>query len=185
MSVDRTVLAADLERARADFQHLLTLVDQGEWDKSTVGTRWTNEQLLFHMVFGYMVVQRLLLLVRLFGRLPAWVSRGYARILTAATQPFHVVNFYGTCSAASFYNRNRMGAKMDRTIAALQRSISREDDDAFRRGMFFPTHWDPYFHDFMNLADIYRYPGQHYDHHRRQLQLTRLQGSGDGTREPL
>jgi hypothetical protein len=24
------------------------------------------------------------------------------------------------------------------------------------------------------LADIYRYPGQHYDHHRRQLTLTKL-----------
>ncbi|MFB4320582.1 hypothetical protein [Actinomadura sp. 21ATH] len=35
------------------------------------GTRWTNEQLLFHMMFGYLVVLRLLVLVRLIGRLPA------------------------------------------------------------------------------------------------------------------
>ena len=39
------------------------------WAKPTGGTRWTNEQLLFHMVFGYMIVQRLLILVRVFSRL--------------------------------------------------------------------------------------------------------------------
>jgi hypothetical protein len=26
----------------------------------------------------------------------------------------------------------------------------------------------------MTVADIYRYPGQHYDHHRRQLTLEKL-----------
>ena len=40
------------------------------WDKPTRGTRWTNEQLLFHMLFGYMIVQRLLVLVKVFSRLP-------------------------------------------------------------------------------------------------------------------
>ena len=40
--------------------------------------------------------------------------------------------------------------------------------------MHFPVGWDPYFRDYMTLADIYRYPGQHYDHHRRQLTLTNL-----------
>ncbi|WP_440446560.1 hypothetical protein [Nocardia amamiensis] len=28
------------------------------------------------------------------------------------------------------------------------------------------------FADYMTLADIYAYPGRHYDHHRRQLTLT-------------
>lgn len=180
MTGDRADLAADLERARADFRHVLRLVGDDEWDRPTDGTRWTNEQLLFHMVFGYMVVARLLTLVRLFGRLPAPVSRGFARILNAAARPFHVVNYYGTCLAASFYDRNRMGAKMDRTIGGLQRSIASVQDDALRRGMFFPTRWDPYFRDFMNMADVYRYPGQHYDHHRRQLTLSKLDGrNGD------
>jgi hypothetical protein len=40
--------------------------------------------------------------------------------------------------------------------------------------MHFPTRWDPYFRDLMTVADVYRYPGQHYDHHRRQLTLSRM-----------
>jgi hypothetical protein len=171
---DRGSLAADLERARNDFHHLLAMVGDAEWSKPTSGTRWTNEQLLFHMVFGYMVVQRLLLLVRVLGRLPNWVSLGFACLLNAATKPFHAINYYGSCWAARVYNRERMGSKMDRAINALQRSLARTDDNALQRGMHFPTRWDPYFRDHMALADLYDYPGRHYDHHRRQLALTNL-----------
>lgn len=170
---DRVELAADLERARADFHHLLNVVDD-DWNKPTSGTRWTNEQLLFHMVFGYMIVQRLLILVRLFGRLPDAVGRGFARVLNAATPQFDVINYYGTCLAARIYNRKRMATKLDRVIDALLRSLNREHDNAFRLGMHYPTRWDPYFRDYMTLADIYRFPGQHYDHHRRQLALANL-----------
>ena len=171
---DRASLASELERARSDFHTLLTMVGDGEWTQPTEGTRWTNEQLLFHMVFGYLVVQRLLILVRVLSHLPDWVSLWFARMLNAASLPFHAINFYGTNVAAVVYNRNRMGAKMDRVIDALQRSLSRRDDIALRRGMHFPTGWDPYFRDFMTLADVYAYPGQHYDHHRRQLALANL-----------
>jgi hypothetical protein len=92
---DRAELNADLERARADFHLLLAVTAANEWNKPTSGTRWTNEQLMFHMVFGYMVVQRLLVLVRVFGRLPDAVSRSFAKALDAATRPFDLINYYG------------------------------------------------------------------------------------------
>ena len=110
------------------------------------------------MVFGYMVVQRLLVLVRVFSRLPDGVSRVFARSLNAATSPFDVINYYGSCAAALVYNRHRMGAKMDRVIASLQRKLARESDDSLRRGMHFPTRWDPFFKDYMTVEDVNRYP---------------------------
>ena len=30
---------------------------------------------------------------------------------------------------------------------------------------------DPYFKAYMTLADVYHYPTQHFEHHRRQLTL--------------
>jgi hypothetical protein len=110
------------------------------------------------MVFGYMVVQRLLVLVRVFSRLPDAVSRVFARSLNAAITPFNIINYYGSCAAALVYNRHRMGAKMDRVIASLQRKLARESDDSLRRGMHFPTRWDPFFKDYMTVEDVYRYP---------------------------
>jgi len=173
--VDRDDIAADLERARIEFQRLLAAAGPDDWGRPTSGTRWTNEQLLFHMVFGYMVVQRLLVLVRLFSRLPDPLSRAFANVLDAATQPFHLVNYYGSCAAALVYNRRRMGAKLDRVIASLQRKLARENDADFTRGMHYPTHWDPFFEDFMTLEDVYRYPGRHFDFHAHQLTLTARQ----------
>jgi hypothetical protein len=171
--IDRAALAADLERARTDFHGLLAATMDDDWNKPTSGTRWTNEQLLFHMVFGYMVVLRLLVLLRMFGYLPDGVSRAFAHLLDSATSPFHVINYYGSCAAALVFNRNRVGRQMDRVVDKLQRKLAGENDDAFRRGMHYPPRWDPYFRDYMTLADVYGYPGRHYDHHRRQLTLTR------------
>jgi hypothetical protein len=168
--IDRAKIAADLERARLEFHRLLAEADHADaWAKPTRETRWTNEQLLFHMVFGYMVVLRLLILVRVFSRLPDPVNRAYARALDSGTTPFHVINYYGSCAAALVYNRRRMGAKLDRVIASLQRKLARENDGAFDRGMHFPPRWDPFFTDYMTLADVYRYPNQHFDFHARQL----------------
>ncbi len=74
-SVDRAAMAADLERARVSLHELLDGMGAKDFERSSNGTRWTNEQLLFHMVFGCMVVRRLLVLVRMFARLPDGVSR--------------------------------------------------------------------------------------------------------------
>ena len=58
-TIDRAEIAADLERARVDFHRLLAEAElKDAWAKPTRGTRWTKEQLLFHMVFGYMIVPR-------------------------------------------------------------------------------------------------------------------------------
>ncbi|OBG89085.1 maleylpyruvate isomerase [Mycobacterium sp. E136] len=169
---DRDDISADLERVRVEFHRLLEATEPDDWAKPTRGTRWNNEQLLFHMVFGYMVVQRLLVLVKIFSRLPGRASRVYANLLDAGTRPFHIVNYYGSCAAAVVYNRRRMGAKLDRVIASLQRKLAREKDTDFARGMHYPTRWDPFFGDYMTLEDIYRYPGRHFDFHARQLTLT-------------
>ena len=73
--------AQPVERARAELHELLDRAAAADFDRPSNGTRWTNEQLLFHMVFGFMVVARLLPLVRVLGRLPAPVSRSYAWLL--------------------------------------------------------------------------------------------------------
>jgi hypothetical protein len=174
-TIDRTEIAGELERARVEFHRLLAQAErQDAWARPTHGTRWTNEQLLFHMVFGYMVVQRLLVLVKVFSRLPDSVSRVFAGVLDAVTAPFDVVNYYGSCAAAFVYNRHRMGAKMDRVIASLRGKLARESDDALRCGMHFPTRWDQFFEDYMTLEGVYRYPGEHHDFHARQLTLTAI-----------
>lgn len=65
----------------------------------------------------------------------------------------------------------RIQGLMDRVVTGLQRSLRAQSDESLARGMHFPVGWDPYFRDFMTLLEVYHYPTQHYDHHRRQLTL--------------
>jgi hypothetical protein len=170
---DRQAIHDELEQARATFRSLVTEASPADLRRATVGTRWTNQQLLFHMLFGYMVVRRLLGLVRAFGRLPDAFSQVFARILDAGTRPFHVVNYLGSCGGGLVFRGPRLVGRFDRTIASLHRRLDRETDAALRRSMHFPVGWDPYFQDRMTLADVYHYGTQHFDFHERQLTLGR------------
>src|SRR4051794_29795969 len=54
-------------------------------------TKWTAEQLLFHMLFGYLVVRHPRILPWVSRRLPYRCSRAFAALLTAGTHPFHTI----------------------------------------------------------------------------------------------
>jgi hypothetical protein len=170
--MDRKVVHAELDRARSEFHGLLDGASEHDLRLPSNGTRWTNRQLLFHMLLGYLIMRALLALVRIFGRLPAGVSRAYARVLDAGTRPFDFVNYLGSRFGGNTLTVRRMGVLFDRTIAALHRRLDAESDTDLDRGMHYPTRWDPFFTDFMTLADVYRFPTQHFDFHRRQLTLT-------------
>ena len=94
--MDRQVVRDEMEQARQTFHRLLDSATVGELSRPSNGTKWTNGQLLFHMLFGYLIVVRLMVLVRIFGRLPDGVSRAFARALEASTRPFHVINYIGS-----------------------------------------------------------------------------------------
>ena len=54
-------ISTEMERVRLDFNHLLDNATRAEFQAGTNGTKWTNEQLLFHMLFGYLLVHNLCL----------------------------------------------------------------------------------------------------------------------------
>ena len=66
-----------------------------------------------------------------------------------------------------------MGRLMDSTLGHLRASLEGQSERTLALAMHFPTGWDPYFNDVMTIADVYRYPTQHYEHHRRQLTTRR------------
>ncbi|MEP6816588.1 MAG: DinB family protein [Marmoricola sp.] len=171
--IDRQAIHDELELARATFSKLVLNAEPVDLRRASEGTRWDNRQLLFHMLFGYMIVRALLPIVRRFGRLPDRYSRVYAAILNAATSPFHVVNYLGSCVGALVFRGPRLIVRFDRTIASLHLHLDEETEGALLRSMHFPVGWDPYFADRMSLADVYRYGTQHFDFHQRQLTLTR------------
>jgi hypothetical protein len=112
-------------------------------------------------------------LVKSLGRLPPTVSRAFAAILNAGTRPFHVINYLSALPGGTVLSTRAMGKLMDRTIEHLRGRLAQESDLTLELAMHFPVGWDPYFKDTMTVADVYHYPTQHYDHHRRQLTTRR------------
>jgi hypothetical protein len=168
---NRAQVHAELERVRETFHRLVETSSPSDLRRPTDGTRWTNSQLLFHMLLGYFVVRSLLGLVRTLGRMPEGVSRRFAQVLNVGTRPFHTVNYLGGCAGALVLRGPRLTAMADRTIDALHRRLDAETDEALERRMNFPTGWDPFFVDTMSLLDVYNYGTLHFDFHHQQLTL--------------
>lgn len=164
--------ADEIRAARNDFHRLVDGATTAELRKRSNGTEWTNDQLLFHMLFGYMIVRTLLWLVRGFSVLPPGASRRFAQALNSATRPFNVVNYLGSLGGARVLGHSGMEAVMDRVTASLIHTLERSTEKQLARGMHFPVGWDPYFRDFMTVQDVLHYATQHYEHHRRQLTLS-------------
>jgi DinB superfamily len=170
--MDRSLVHEELERVRREFHELVEQASDAALRRRSNGTRWSNRQLLFHMLLGYLIIRALLGLVRVFGRLPRGASRGYARLLNAGTKPFDVVNFLGSYAGGNTLSPQRMVTMFDHVIDKLHRRLDAESEATLTRGMCYPTRWDPFFNEYMTLADVYRFPTQHFDFHRQQLTLS-------------
>ena len=181
--LDREAVAAAYRRNCAELEATLAAASPDALHRRSAGTRWTNEELLYHMVFGYVVVLALLPLVRIFGRLPVSVNRGFAWLLNAGTVPFDVVNYWGSRGGALIFNRRRMAARLRRVTSVLERRLWRETEPGLARRMYFPTRWDPFFKEAMTLADVYAYPVAHFAFHSAQLSLDAAPGAQQGSRK--
>lgn len=170
-SIGRQRIHEDLDRVRADLRRIVATASDEDLRRRSQGTRWTNGQLLWHMAFGFLIVWRLLPLVRFFGRLPDGFGSAFAAVLDAATRPFHHVNYLGSVGGALVFHGPRLTRRLDRTMARLHRRLDAESDQALGQRMHFPVGWDPFFKDTMTLADVYAYGSQHYDFHRKQLTI--------------
>lgn len=173
--MEREPICEELARVRADYRRLVDTATVAELRMPTSGTRWNNEQLLFHMLFGFLLVRNLRPLVWCFSHLPDAASRQFAALLDRGTRPFHVVNYWGSLFGARVLGYARMTRLMDSTTGHLERSLRTASERSLGRRMHFPMGWDPYFSDVMTLVEIYHYPTQHYDHHRAQLTLPRAE----------
>ena len=176
--IDRQHVHDEMDRAYAKFHQLTRDASRSDLSRPSDGTMWTNRQLLFHMMFGYLIVRRLLPIVRLFDRLPDWAGRSFAAVLNAGTRPFHVINYLGSWAGGTVLSSTRTERLLKRIIDGLHRQLDGEDESSLRRAMHFPVDWDPYFKDTMTMADVYHYGTQHFDHHRVQLTLDRDVSAG-------
>jgi hypothetical protein len=172
----RATLRADLAASHATFHALLDTLSDADLRAPSRNPGWTNGEVLWHMVFGFVILAALAPLVHVWGRLPRRYSMRFARLLNALTGPFNQVNAWGARGGARVYTRRRIAPKFDRAYAAILRLVDTASAEDWARGMHYPTRWDALFHDYMTLEDLCHYPVAHFAFHLDQLAPPRRAG---------
>jgi hypothetical protein len=176
VDISRAAIREELLAAAAHFRRLCETAGPQRLELRTEGTRWTNREMLFHLLIGYLVVRTLLPLVWLLTRMPLAVRRGFAATLNAGARPFHLVNYLGSVGGGHVLSLPRTASLFDRTCRRLADRLAHASDADLARTTPFPARWDPFFTDRMSLLDIYHYPWQHFAFHEQQLTLRDVDG---------
>ena len=162
-------IRAELEAARAKFHKALSSLSEQDFQRQSLNSGWTNGEILAHMTFGFIIINVLLPMARLWGRLPKSSSKWFAWLLNAFTGPFNWINALGARGQGKFFTHNRIGKICDRTYFALLKKINSIKNDEWGCGMYYPTKWDSNFSEFMTLEKLFHYPVIHFNFHLEQI----------------
>jgi hypothetical protein len=162
-------IQTELDTAHVTFHTLLDSMTEADMHRQSLNPGWTNGEIMAHMTFGFIIVNVLMPMARLWGRLPRGSSKGFAWLLNAFTRPFNWVNALGARGQGRVFNHARIGKIFDRTLAALIRQVQSIREDEWGRGMYYPTRWDPDFDEFMTLEKLFHYSVVHFNFHMGQI----------------
>ena len=159
----------ELETACAKFHSLLADLSEQDFQRQSLNAGWTNGEILAHMTFGFIIINVLLPMARLWGKLPKSSSKWFAWLLNAFTGSFNWINALGARGQGRFFTRKRIGKIYDQTYFSLLKKINSIKDDEWERGMYYPTKWDSNFDEFMTLEKLFHYPVIHFNFHLEQI----------------
>ena len=162
-------ISAELEAARAKFHKSLSALSEQDFQRQSLNAGWTNGEILAHMTFGFIIINVLLPMARLWGRLPKGSSKWFAWLLNAFTGPFNWINALGARGQGKFFTHQRVGKIYDWAYFSLLRKINLIRDNEWEHGMYYPTKWDSNFNDFMTLEKLFHYPVIHFNFHLTQI----------------
>jgi len=161
----------ELEMTRAKFHKALSSLSEQDFQRQSLNAGWTNGEILAHITFGFIIINVLLPMARLWGRLPKSSSKWFAWLLNVFTGPFNWINALGARGQGKFFTCTRIGKIYDRTYFSLLKKIDSIKDDEWEHGMYYPTKWDPNFSEFMTLEKLFHYPVIHLNFHLEQIGL--------------
>jgi uncharacterized damage-inducible protein DinB len=165
----RDVIRAELEATQKVFHELLDSFSEADFHRKSQNPGWTNGEILVHMMFGFIILNALLPLARLWAHLPKWTSKPFAWLLNRFTTPFNWINALGARGQARLFPYRKLRTIYDRANDRLMKLIDHIHDEEWERGMYYPTRWDSNFHEFMTIRELFHYPVKHFNFHLGQI----------------
>ncbi len=167
--VMKNAIRSELGNTRTAFHELLDSLSESDLQKKSLNAGWTNGEILAHMLFGFIILNALLPLARLWGCMPKSTSRPFAWLLDRLTGPFNWVNALGARLQAKVFTYERIGKLSDWVYISLLKQVDSIKDDEWGHGMYHPTKWDFNFSEFMTLEKLFHYPVTHFNFHLGQI----------------
>jgi hypothetical protein len=165
----RAEILAQLASTHESFHNLVDSLSEKDFQKQSLNPGWTNGEIIAHMTFGFLVIDILIPMARVWGRLPKSSSKWFAWLLNAFTGPFNWFNALGARGQGKVFTRKRIANIYDRVYFSLVRKINSIQEDEWGRGMYYPTKWDENFDEFMTLEKLFHYPVRHFNFHLKQI----------------
>ncbi len=165
----KQAIRKELVTVHGKFHALLASLSEQDFQKQSLNPGWTNGEILAHMTFGFIVINVLLPMARLWGRLPTGSSKWFAGLLNAFTGFFNWFNALGARMQGKVFTHRRIGAIYDNVYFSLLNKVNSIKDDEWGRGMYYPTKWDANFDEFMTLEKLFQYPVTHFNFHLTQI----------------
>lgn len=154
---------------RDEFHALLESMSEEDWEKQSLNSGWSNGEIMAHILFGFIILNALLPMARLWGKFPRETSKPFANFLNAVTKPFNWINALGARGQGKVFTYRRIGKIFDKVHASLLSKVTTLPGNEWQKGMYYPTQWDPNFSDFMTLEKLFRYPVAHFKFHQNQI----------------
>jgi len=170
--VQRAYLRSELEDVRSEFHAMVASISEDQWTQPSQNRGWTNGQVVFHILLGFILVLPLIRLLVFFDLLPELCSRIFAGVLNLSTPVFNRINAIGPRAGARLLGRAGIITKFDQVHGAILARLDQARPGDWEATMHHPNRWDPRFQTRMNLAALLRYPVDHLRHHQRQLRTT-------------
>lgn len=165
----KEAICSELESTRSAFHTLLSSLSEEDFHKQSLNPGWTNGEILAHMLFGFIILNALLPMARVWGHLPRGFSKPFAWLLNACTAPFNWFNAQGARMQGRVFTYTRIGNLYDRVYASLLKKVDSIKHEEWERGMYYPTRWDSNFSEFMTLEKLFHYPVIHFKFHVNQI----------------
>jgi hypothetical protein len=165
----RSAIRFRLDQARTDFHELLGSLSDEDLKRQSKNEGWTNGEILFHIMFAFLLILTLVPMIRFWSRLPKRYSKVFANILNFSTVPFNWINGFAPRVGAKVFTRSRFDRMFDKVYARLIKLLVSVKDNEWNSGMYYPDKWEPLFDEFMTLERLFYYPIRHLEFHIGQI----------------
>jgi hypothetical protein len=165
----KSAIKSQLAQTRSEFHTLLNSLSEEDLKRRSKNEGWTNGEILFHMMFAFLLILTLVPMMRLWSRLPKKYSKGFANVLNFSTAPFNWINGLAPHMGGNIFTRNLLRVRFDKVYTHLIRLVDSVKENEWESGMYYPDKWEPLFDEYMTMEKLLYYPIRHFRFHVDQL----------------